>query len=390
MAFTEKTAFAVDFTTYADKPNKTAAEMKAALDSHGDELRTYLNDTLLAELEAATDGSSGADSLGMTQLTNNGSATKTAQAQAEALDAAIGARAYTEHNYVTDGESVADSLDALDMQVKDNADAIALKAAASDLSNLAGAGRTTETVKGNADNLSDHLADYAHHYYADEGSTDAYAIAPDPAITDYAAGQVFNVLCPTANTGAASLNVNAKGAVSIKKNVSEDLETGDIPAGAVITVVYDGTNFQLIPVNPILPSLLTAAGDIIYASAAGTPARLAIGTALQQLRVNSGATGLEWFTNPANTRIATGSYTGDGTDPRTISVGFTPKFVVVFDVTNTAVYFMNENRTFWIVGGSSTFNSSTTYKTTTNGFIVGVTTIEPNKASRAFEWAAIG
>jgi hypothetical protein len=127
-------AFTVDFTTYADKPNKTAAQMKAALDSHGDELKTYLNDTLLDELEASTDGSSGADSLGMTQLTNNGSATKTAQAQAEALDAAIGERAYTEQNYVTDGESAAKSLDALDMRAKDN-----------------------------ADNLSDHLADNAAH-----------------------------------------------------------------------------------------------------------------------------------------------------------------------------------------------------------------------------------
>ena len=43
-----------------------------------------------------------------------------------------------------------------------------------------------------------------------------------------------------------------------------------------------------------LQSLLTAAGDIIYASGANTPARLAKGAAGQVLRMNSGATAPEW------------------------------------------------------------------------------------------------
>lgn len=41
------------------------------------------------------------------------------------LNTAIGNRTYTEDNYVTDSESVTSSIDALDMAVKDNADAIA-------------------------------------------------------------------------------------------------------------------------------------------------------------------------------------------------------------------------------------------------------------------------
>ena len=43
-----------------------------------------------------------------------------------------------------------------------------------------------------------------------------------------------------------------------------------------------------------MQSLLTAQGDIIYASAANTPARLAKGTAAQVLKMNSGATAPEW------------------------------------------------------------------------------------------------
>ena len=43
-------------------------------------------------------------------------------------------------------------------------------------------------------------------------------------------------------------------------------------------------------------STLTTTGDIYYASAANTPARLGIGTASQLLAVNSGATAPEWVT----------------------------------------------------------------------------------------------
>ena len=45
-----------------------------------------------------------------------------------------------------------------------------------------------------------------------------------------------------------------------------------------------------------LQSLMTAAGDIVYASSANTPARLAKGTASQVLTMNSGATAPEWAT----------------------------------------------------------------------------------------------
>jgi hypothetical protein len=58
--------------------------------------------------------------------------------------------------------------------------------------------------------------------------------------------------------------------------------------------------------------VVTTAGDLIYASAAGTLARLAIGTAGQRLVVNSGATAPAWgnvFTSAAQTITAAGSLT---------------------------------------------------------------------------------
>jgi hypothetical protein len=60
-------------------------------------------------------------------------------------------------------------------------------------------------------------------------------------------------------------------------------------------------------------STLTTTGDIYYASAANTPARLGIGTASQLLAVNSGATAPEWVAAPSSggmTLISTTTLSG--------------------------------------------------------------------------------
>lgn len=85
------------------------------------------------------------------------------------------------------------------------------------------------------------LADYA----VDAAGNDTYVITLDPAPTAYVAGQRFAFKAGTANTTAATLNINGLGAKTIKKNVTDDLETGDILANQIVEVRYDGTNFQL-------------------------------------------------------------------------------------------------------------------------------------------------
>jgi len=85
----------------------------------------------------------------------------------------------------------------------------------------------------------------SHVYAADSVGTDAYAITLTPAVTAYVTGQVFHFKAGAANTGAATLNVNGLGAVPIKKARDQDLVTGDIESAQIVTVVYDGTNFQM-------------------------------------------------------------------------------------------------------------------------------------------------
>ena len=54
--------------------------------------------------------------------------------------------------------------------------------------------------------------------------------------------------------------------------------------------------FCTLPASKTMDMTLTTAGDILYASAANTPARLAKGSGLQILQMNSGATAPEWAT----------------------------------------------------------------------------------------------
>ncbi len=82
-------------------------------------------------------------------------------------------------------------------------------------------------------------------YAASAIGTDSYAIDLNPPIIQYEVGMVLNFKADVVNTGAATLNVNSLGAKTIKKHNDQDLINGDIEANQLITVIYDGTNFQM-------------------------------------------------------------------------------------------------------------------------------------------------
>jgi len=83
-------------------------------------------------------------------------------------------------------------------------------------------------------------------YAADTGAADAYAIALDPALDTYITGMPIFFKAANANTGASTLDINGLGTKTIKKSTDADLVAGDIKAGQIVLVVYDGTNFQMI------------------------------------------------------------------------------------------------------------------------------------------------
>jgi hydrogenase maturation factor len=103
---------------------------------------------------------------------------------------------------------------------------------------------------------------------ADAGASDTYAITAAPAPRAYFAGMLVAFKANTANTGAATLNVNTLGAVTIKKQKDVDLADNDIKAGQYVLVVHDGTNFQLFSSPNSQTQYTTPAGSELALSAA--------------------------------------------------------------------------------------------------------------------------
>lgn len=83
-------------------------------------------------------------------------------------------------------------------------------------------------------------------FAADAGASDTYVITLAPAPLAYVTGMVVRFKANTINTGPATLNVNGLGAITIKKKFNVDLDTGDIKASQIVSVGYDGTNFQML------------------------------------------------------------------------------------------------------------------------------------------------
>lgn len=108
-----------------------------------------------------------------------------------------------------------------------------------------------------------------NNYAVDLGANDTYAITlADPPVS-YVTGQQFSFKANTANTGAASLNVNSLGAKAIKKDVNVDLATGDILANQIVFVEYDSTNFQIISRTSTQPTVQTFTSSGTYTPSIG-------------------------------------------------------------------------------------------------------------------------
>lgn len=81
------------------------------------------------------------------------------------------------------------------------------------------------------------------------GSGSAFTGTMSPAITAYQAGDVYYVEWTQAAQGADTVNLNSLGAKTVKRystTGSFNLLAGEITAGAITPLYYDGTNFQVI------------------------------------------------------------------------------------------------------------------------------------------------
>lgn len=77
------------------------------------------------------------------------------------------------------------------------------------------------------------------------GSNTITGTVPTP-FTAYANGQKFDFIAAADNTGAVTISLNGLGAKAVTKQGTTALRPGDIRAGAVVQISYDGTRFQIV------------------------------------------------------------------------------------------------------------------------------------------------
>lgn len=83
----------------------------------------------------------------------------------------------------------------------------------------------------------------------DAGANDTYTCTASPTLTAYTTGMRVQFKPNTANTGAATLNIDSVGAAAITKlsgAINTALADNDLRAGQYTLLIYDGTQFQML------------------------------------------------------------------------------------------------------------------------------------------------
>lgn len=96
--------------------------------------------------------------------------------------------------------------------------------------------------------LIDSKVNVNQNAFVTASGTNTYTATITPAINTYAGLRVY-VLFTNANTGSSTINFNGLGAITIKKNSTQNLESGDIKNGQIKLIAYDGTSFQLVGIG---------------------------------------------------------------------------------------------------------------------------------------------
>jgi hypothetical protein len=103
-------------------------------------------------------------------------------------------------------------------------------------------------VAGQAQLFNSHVVIAGHlNACTSSGTTNTYACTLQRTITAYETQACYQFTADTANTGAATVNFSGLGAKAIKKQTGStlvDLAAGDIAAGDIVQVCYDGTVMQ--------------------------------------------------------------------------------------------------------------------------------------------------
>lgn len=93
------------------------------------------------------------------------------------------------------------------------------------------------------------------------GTGNAITVTSGYSVSAYTAGQRFSFVVGTTNTGATTINVDSNGSKSIVRSDGSNtaLVAGDLVAGMIADIVYDGTRFHLMSTQVAS----AASGDVL-------------------------------------------------------------------------------------------------------------------------------
>lgn len=136
------------------------------------------------------------------------------------------------------------------------------------LANLAAGNQALSLIDGDLTTLRDPLLSLNtfSNFYTDTGASNAYVITvTTPQVVTQSAGLRVQFLATNANTGASTLQINALAAKNIKNLNGTALANAQIPANAIVDVMYDGTQYLLLNLAlPILSSVTNSlSGDVV-------------------------------------------------------------------------------------------------------------------------------
>jgi hypothetical protein len=205
------------------------------------------------------------------------------------------------------------------------------------------------------------------NYAADGGSANAYVVALANVSTTYTAGLRIQFKAANTNSGASTLNVNSQGTKNIFFNGSA-LSANVIQANAVVDVIYDGTQFQMLSINGTTPSSYGTVTNVSVSSSNGFAGTVANSTTAANITINTTVTGVlkgngtaisaatagtDYVApNTATTFTATQTFTGstsniaismtNATEPATVSATAATGNIT-YDIANQSVLYYTTN-----------------------------------------------
>ncbi|MCC7502695.1 MAG: hypothetical protein IT229_09210 [Flavobacteriales bacterium] len=101
--------------------------------------------------------------------------------------------------------------------------------------------------------------------YAEVSGTASWNAVLTPTADPLQAGATFVLLCQDSNAGPVALTIDGQGPYPVHVDGVKPLVSGDVPAGTIVTTVFDGTAFQLTsgraPIIRDCPSGFVAVND---------------------------------------------------------------------------------------------------------------------------------